>query len=670
MPLRTRFPEPPQNMDKETRDYFHSLIRALSEEFSTVVKDDEFGYFINERITDGTGIDTTYDSDTDNITFESTGGGGGEVNTASNLGAGDGLYASKSSVDLQFKSLTAGAGITLTPSGTEISISGTGAAPAWGDITGTLADQTDLQTEIDTKLDVADTTAANMLVSDGANWISVTISGDATIATDGTMTVNAGAADSVIISAKCREAGGITKGQVVYITGATGGFPDVELADNTDYTKGDVLALAIETKTSGQTMLILTSGLLENIDTSAFLEGDVVYLGTTGDKTATHPSGIHAVQRLGRIVKSNASTGSMIVELHPLTVVSNFDGIARHQVVNQSTGTSASVANTMVNDANHRCSISITGSNFSDVAGIADAMIIYNEGYNKTVNAVDGNFGFEWWTDVTDSHNLSSTSKMALSAAGNLTIAGTVDGVDIAAEATRLANTSGTNTGDQTIPVTGVDFDPVGTDNSNNNAVNTLYSGLVTNATHTGDVTGSTALTIAAGAVDIAMLSATGTASSSTFLRGDNTWAAPTASVDLKPYCVTGAGSDIPTAVTTQDLSTEQVTDANYALASDQVTVTDAGTYLIMYSILVDEDGTAGGTRGRIVAWVEDDTVAIPSSYSGSYTREASGGTGLSASCVVTIGAGSVIRLRTDQDGTGVPDMSAERVSLSMIKLG
>ena len=47
----------------------------------------------------------------------------------------------------------------------------------------------------------------------------------------------------------------------------------------------------------------------------------------------------------------------------------------------------------------------------------------------------------------------------------------------------------------------------------------------VTNATHTGDVTGATALTIANDAVDIAMLSATGTASSSTFLRGDNAWA-------------------------------------------------------------------------------------------------------------------------------------------------
>jgi len=47
----------------------------------------------------------------------------------------------------------------------------------------------------------------------------------------------------------------------------------------------------------------------------------------------------------------------------------------------------------------------------------------------------------------------------------------------------------------------------------------------------TGDVTasgsGSVAATIAAGAVDIAMLSATGTPSGTTYLRGDNTWATP-----------------------------------------------------------------------------------------------------------------------------------------------
>lgn len=61
------------------------------------------------------------------------------------------------------------------------------------------------------------------------------------------------------------------------------------------------------------------------------------------------------------------------------------------------------------------------------------------------------------------------------------------------------------------------------------NAINTSIAAntaKVTNATHTGDVTGATALTIATDAVDIAMLSATGVASATTFLRGDNAWAA------------------------------------------------------------------------------------------------------------------------------------------------
>jgi len=51
---------------------------------------------------------------------------------------------------------------------------------------------------------------------------------------------------------------------------------------------------------------------------------------------------------------------------------------------------------------------------------------------------------------------------------------------DIHANIIALNAVTGTNTGDQVIPVTGVDFDPVGTDNSDNNAVNTLYSGLAT----------------------------------------------------------------------------------------------------------------------------------------------------------------------------------------------
>ena len=51
-----------------------------------------------------------------------------------------------------------------------------------------------------------------------------------------------------------------------------------------------------------------------------------------------------------------------------------------------------------------------------------------------------------------------------------------------------------------------------------------------THPNHSGDVTSTAdgATVIAAGAVDIAMLSATGTAGATNFLRGDNTWVVPT----------------------------------------------------------------------------------------------------------------------------------------------
>jgi len=233
---------------------------------------------------------------------------------------------------------------------------------------------------------------------------------------------------AVTITAKVNEAGGITKGQVVFISGATGGFPQVSLADNTDFSKADVLAVSTETKTDGQNVAITIAGLVENIDTSAYTEGAVLYLGTSGNITEIHPTGIHAVERIGHAVKINASTGSILVELDGLTVINDHDGIMRHQIVNQNAGTSASAAYTIVNDALRRSSISMVGSNYNVVAGISNSLIIYNEGYNKTVNAVDGNYGFEWWTDETDSHNLTSTSKMSLTADGELnTLVQTID---------------------------------------------------------------------------------------------------------------------------------------------------------------------------------------------------------------------------------------------------
>jgi len=110
-------------------------------------------------------------------------------------------------------------------------------------------------------------------------------------------------------------------------------------------------------------------------------------------------------------------------------------------------------------------------------------------------------------------------------------------------------------------------------------AIQTQLDAKVSNATHTGDVTGSGALTIAAGAVDIAMMSATGTASSSTFLRGDNAWstvdALPSQSGHAGKYLTTDASTaswatlDTDANTTTKGLyEHEHTIDANYSITS------------------------------------------------------------------------------------------------------
>ncbi|MNQ15583.1 hypothetical protein D3C85_285560 [compost metagenome] len=67
----------------------------------------------------------TYDGATQTWINETPGAGSGEANTASNLGAGEGLFAQKVGADLQFKTVVAGANISLASDGTTLTITAT-----------------------------------------------------------------------------------------------------------------------------------------------------------------------------------------------------------------------------------------------------------------------------------------------------------------------------------------------------------------------------------------------------------------------------------------------------------------------------------------------------------------------------------------------------------------
>lgn len=64
------------------------------------------------------------------LAWTAGGGGGGEANTASNVGSGSGWYKQKTGVDLEFKSLVAGGGITVTSNTSDLTVATTAPQPA------------------------------------------------------------------------------------------------------------------------------------------------------------------------------------------------------------------------------------------------------------------------------------------------------------------------------------------------------------------------------------------------------------------------------------------------------------------------------------------------------------------------------------------------------------
>lgn len=265
-------------------------------------------------------------------------------------------------------------------------------------------------------------TNGNVLVGDGTSMNSVIMSGDATIASDGTVTVVGATSDTLVFNAKVSEAAGITKGQVVFISGATGGSPQASLASRDDFSKTDVIAMANETKTDGQTISVTQIGLVENIDTSIFTEGEIPFLGFGGNISNLHPTSTHAVIRLGNVVKVNASTGSILFNVTPGTIVGTFNGTLRDSLVNLSNGSSAVTARTALNDVNDFLSIGVLGGVRTGDFAQGDTFIFASgNGEMRIIN--DGNEGISWWTDVTDTSDVfTNTQKMRLSATGRLQI--------------------------------------------------------------------------------------------------------------------------------------------------------------------------------------------------------------------------------------------------------
>lgn len=130
------------------------------------------------------GSNVTITNDADEITIAAS--APGETNTASNLGAGSGVYASKSGVDLRFKSLVAGTNITLTPGANDITIaatSGVAGETNTGSNLGTGSDVFKSKVGVDLQFRRLNA-GANVSVTQNANDITIAATGEANTASN------------------------------------------------------------------------------------------------------------------------------------------------------------------------------------------------------------------------------------------------------------------------------------------------------------------------------------------------------------------------------------------------------------------------------------------------------------------------------------------------------
>lgn len=129
----------------------------------------------------------------------------------------------------------------------------------------------------------------------------------------------------------------IPKGSVVYINGATGQMPTVTLADaDTEATSSKTIGLTLTALSNNTNGYIITSGLFHTLDTSAYVDGDSLWLSSTaGQMVANTPPAepAHSVY-IGRVAYSHGVNGKIVVAIQNGYELDELHGVSLTSPVN------------------------------------------------------------------------------------------------------------------------------------------------------------------------------------------------------------------------------------------------------------------------------------------------------------------------------------------------
>ena len=196
----------------------------------------------------------------------------------------------------------------------------------WGGITGTLSNQTDLQTALNAKQNTLSGTGFVKSTAGTISYDTTTyypyptgttsqyVSGDGSLIAFPT----AGQAGTIVRLVRNQTGATLTKGTVVYISGATGNNPIVSKAIATgDSTSAQTFGLLQTDIANNATGYVVMTGDLTGLDTSAFTEGQQLYLSGTvaGTYTATKTLAPTHLVYVGIITRSHPTLGQIEVKI-------------------------------------------------------------------------------------------------------------------------------------------------------------------------------------------------------------------------------------------------------------------------------------------------------------------------------------------------------------------
>lgn len=155
---------------------------------------------------------------------------------------------------------------------------------------------------------------------------------------------------------------------VVYISGATGNKPTIALASNTtEATSSKTYGITSASISNNGTGEVITVGELINVDTSAYTEGQALWLGSTaGSIVTTVPTQPNHAVFLGYIVRSHPNFGIIDIriqngyelqELHNLLITS----VANNNTIKYDSATSLWKNKMLLQDAPAPATSSSTG---------------------------------------------------------------------------------------------------------------------------------------------------------------------------------------------------------------------------------------------------------------------------------------------------------------------